>query len=120
MVLASQALTTQAATGGRLTLGIGSSHRDLVEGALGQSYDRPAARLREFVATLTRTLDGERFAHHGDFVSVDTTTTFGRAHVVDRRPPPCSSARCSRCPEVPRPSPTASSRGWSVCGRSPR
>ena len=87
LVLASQALTTSAATDGRLVLGIGSSHRDLVEGVLGQSYERPAAHLREYVGVLRRLLDGERFEHHGDFIDVDTTTNFGRAHVVDGAPP---------------------------------
>ena len=87
LVLASQALTTSAATDGRLVLGIGSSHRDLVEGVLGQSYERPAAHLREYVGVLRRLLDGERFEHHGEFIDVDTTTDFGRAHVVDGQPP---------------------------------
>jgi len=49
LVLASQALTTQAATGNRLVLGVGSSHRDLVEGVLGADYERPAAYLRTTV-----------------------------------------------------------------------
>jgi F420-dependent oxidoreductase-like protein len=42
MVLAQQALTTQAACGGRFTLGIGPSHHWIVNGQLGLAYDRPA------------------------------------------------------------------------------
>ena len=42
MVLAGQALTTQAACGGRLALGIGLSHQVVIERAYGYSFDRPA------------------------------------------------------------------------------
>lgn len=57
--LASQALTVQAATGGRLALGVGPSHRPIVEGRLGLSYDRPARHVREYVETLVPLLDGD-------------------------------------------------------------
>jgi alkanesulfonate monooxygenase SsuD/methylene tetrahydromethanopterin reductase-like flavin-dependent oxidoreductase (luciferase family) len=43
IALAMQALTVQAATGGRLVLGIGPSHRIAVEGAWGLSYAKPLA-----------------------------------------------------------------------------
>ena len=46
LMLASQALTTQEACGGRLVLGIGLSHQVVIEGMLGYSYDRPAAHAR--------------------------------------------------------------------------
>ena len=88
LVLASQALTTQAATGGRLRLGIGSSHRVLVEGALGLSYEQPATHLREYLSVLGRLLAGEEFAYQGAFVYVDTTTSFGAATVADAGAPP--------------------------------
>src|SRR2546423_6687723 len=42
LALAAQALTTSAATGDRLVLGLGLSHRTTVEDAYGYSYDRPA------------------------------------------------------------------------------
>ena len=43
MALAQQALTTQAATDGRLTLGIGLSHQVVIEGMYGMSFaDRRA------------------------------------------------------------------------------
>src|SRR5579862_773943 len=41
-VLAQQALTVQAASGGRLNLGIGLSHQIVVEGLWGLSYATPA------------------------------------------------------------------------------
>ena len=43
LALAAQALTANAATGSRLLLGIGLSHRMAVEDAWGYSYDRPRA-----------------------------------------------------------------------------
>ncbi len=88
VVLASSALTTQAATDGRLILGVGSSHRALVENALGLDYERPAAYLREYIAVLRRLLAGERFEHRGQFLHVDTTTVFGPARVPGAEPPP--------------------------------
>ncbi len=42
VVMAQQALTAQAATGGRFNLGIGLSHKPVIEGMWGMSYERPA------------------------------------------------------------------------------
>ena len=44
--LAQQAMTTQAACGGRLSLGIGPSHRPAVEDSWGLSYEKPAHHIR--------------------------------------------------------------------------
>ena len=59
LYLAQQALTAQAATGGRLTLGIGVSHKPMVEGRLGLSFDRPALHMREYLSVV-RALVHER------------------------------------------------------------
>ena len=59
MMLAQQALTVQAATGNRLLLGIGLSHQVVVEGMWGLSYERPAAYMREYLASLMPLLHGE-------------------------------------------------------------
>jgi F420-dependent oxidoreductase-like protein len=88
LVLASQALTAQAATGNRLILGIGSSHRDLVEGVLGADYERPAAYLREYLSVLPDLLRGERTHFAGERVHVDSTKVFGRACVEGADVPP--------------------------------
>src|SRR5207302_2922852 len=50
IMLAAQALTVQAATGGRLALGIGVSHQAAVEGLWGYSYERPARHMREYLS----------------------------------------------------------------------
>ena len=88
LVMASQALTTQAATDNRLVLGIGSSHRDLVEGVLGADYDRPAAYLREYLTVLPDLLRGERMLFDGERIHVDSTKVFGRACVLGAEVPP--------------------------------
>ncbi|TCK22141.1 TIGR03564 family F420-dependent LLM class oxidoreductase [Pseudonocardia endophytica] len=59
LALAAQVLTTQAATGGRLTLGLGTSHPWVVESRYGLRWDRPADRVREFLDVLTPALRGE-------------------------------------------------------------
>jgi F420-dependent oxidoreductase-like protein len=64
LTLARQALTANAAVGGRLTLGLGVSHPSMIE-ALGYSYERPAAYLREFLEILNPALAGHPVDHHG-------------------------------------------------------
>lgn len=70
--LAQQAMTAAAATGNRLTLGIGLSHKIVIETMLGLSYDRPARHMREYLSVLMPALrgeavhfDGERYRVHG-------------------------------------------------------
>ena len=52
VALAQQALTAQVAAGGRLTLGIGVSHRSTIEEWLGLSYDHPARHIEEYLSVL--------------------------------------------------------------------
>lgn len=52
LILAQQSLTTQAACGGRFTLGIGPSHDWIIKGQLGLPYDRPAALVRDYLDVL--------------------------------------------------------------------
>ncbi|MCC5887684.1 MAG: TIGR03564 family F420-dependent LLM class oxidoreductase [Gammaproteobacteria bacterium] len=60
--LAQQALTSAAMTGNRFTLGIGLSHKVLIEDMLGLSYARPAAHMRAYLEVLLPLLRGERVA----------------------------------------------------------
>lgn len=71
VALAAQALTVNAATGSRLVLGIGLSHRVTIEQTYGLSYDRPARHMREYLDVLVpllrnRAADvrGERISAH--------------------------------------------------------
>ncbi|MFI5046584.1 MAG: TIGR03564 family F420-dependent LLM class oxidoreductase [Acidimicrobiia bacterium] len=50
--MAQQAMTVQAIVGGRLTLGIGLSHRPIVEGAWGLPFEHPARTMREYLSAL--------------------------------------------------------------------
>ena len=66
MMLAAQALTTQQACGGRLTLGIGLSHQIVIESMFGYSYDKPARHMREYLSILMPLLHGEPSAFAGE------------------------------------------------------
>jgi F420-dependent oxidoreductase-like protein len=65
-MLAMQALTTQAAIGNRLALGIGLSHQLVIEGMYGMSFDKPARHMREYLDILKPLLHGENVAVSGD------------------------------------------------------
>jgi len=81
--LAAEALTAQAALGGRLTLGVGMSHPHVVEGRLGLSYARPAEFMREYLEALLPLLRGETADVRGKRL-----TMVGRLDVGDVTPPP--------------------------------
>jgi F420-dependent oxidoreductase-like protein len=83
--MAQQALTVQAASGGRLTLGVGMSHQVVVEGLWGLSYDRPARYLREYLSALLPMLSGDVAALHGDVV---TSVTYAPLEVPGVSAPP--------------------------------
>lgn len=70
--LAQQVLTGQAATGGRIVLGIGLSHEVVVEGLWGYSYERPARYMREYLSALTPMLNGEAVSFSGEVVTANT------------------------------------------------
>jgi 5,10-methylenetetrahydromethanopterin reductase len=69
--MAQQALTVQAACGGRLTLGIGPSHLPVVEAMWGMSYDRPARHVREYLAALIPLVRDGRVAFNGELFRVN-------------------------------------------------
>lgn len=57
--------TAQSALGGRLTLGIGPSHRAPVEDSLGLSWDRPLSYTKEFLDGLLPLLAGQEVSSEG-------------------------------------------------------
>ncbi len=80
MALAQQALTTQAAAGGRLTLGIGLSHKPVVEDRWGMSFRAPAQHMDEYLSVLQSLLttgsvdfEGSQFSVHGEIARMTDT-----------------------------------------------
>jgi F420-dependent oxidoreductase-like protein len=66
-MLAQQALTAELALGpGRLSLGVGLSHKIVIEDMYGYSFDRPARYMREYLAVLLPLLAGEAAAFDGE------------------------------------------------------
>ena len=69
--IAQQALTTSAASNGRFALGIGLSHKIVIEDMLGFSYDKPARHMKEYLEVLGPLLRGEAVSHQGDEYKVN-------------------------------------------------
>ncbi|MEV1005641.1 TIGR03564 family F420-dependent LLM class oxidoreductase [Nonomuraea sp. NPDC050202] len=82
LALAVQALTAQAVSGNRFTLGVGPSHRQIIEGSYGLSYDRPARHTREYLTALVPLLRGEAVEYRGETLSAS-----GQVEVPDVTPP---------------------------------
>lgn len=81
MALAGQARTVSAASGGRLTLGVGLSHQLVVEGMWGYSFEKPVRHMREYLTALVPLCAGESVAFTGE------TVTANGAISVDDAPP---------------------------------
>ncbi|WP_030804360.1 LLM class F420-dependent oxidoreductase [Streptomyces sp. NRRL S-337] len=72
LVVSSQALTAQAATHGRYHLGLALGTKLLTESGFGLPFERPVARLREFLTAL-RQLTGTGTADfHGELLTAAT------------------------------------------------
>ncbi len=111
-MLAAQALTVQAATCGRLALGIGLSHKMVVEGMWGFSFDHPARYMEEYLSILMPMLAGEQVSFQGHALRANTLAppeTEGATAPPSWWPP--SARSCSGSPPA---RPRAPSRGWSA------
>ena len=82
MALAQQALTASVLTGGRLTLGIGLSHKFYIEGMLGLSFDAPSRYMREYLSILQPMLAGEAVDFRGALLRTSAQLTVTDAHPV--------------------------------------
>lgn len=71
--MAQQALTASAATQGRFTLGIGLSHKYVIEHEMGLSYERPAAHMREYLEVLVPLLRAGKVNYQGERFSTNAS-----------------------------------------------
>ena len=74
--LASAAITTAVATGGRFTLGIGPSHKRVIVDSFGYDYRTPVRHTREYLTVLTGLLRQGKSVFVGD----ELTARFALRH----------------------------------------
>ncbi|MGI5467767.1 LLM class F420-dependent oxidoreductase [Streptomyces sp. CA-132043] len=72
LTVAGQALTAQAATHGRYHLGLALGTKFLTEGGFGLPFERPAARLREFLTALRQLTETGTADFHGELLTAAT------------------------------------------------
>jgi alkanesulfonate monooxygenase SsuD/methylene tetrahydromethanopterin reductase-like flavin-dependent oxidoreductase (luciferase family) len=70
VTMALQAATLHQLSGGRMLLGLGVQARGYVEGWHGQTYRRPIAAMRDFVAIVRAAFAGGLVTHDGEVFSV--------------------------------------------------
>jgi F420-dependent oxidoreductase-like protein len=83
VMLAAQALTVSAVTGGRLVLGIGLSHQIVIENVFGTPFERPARHMQDYLAILRPLLRGEQVSYAGETLKA---STFGPLEVTAPAP----------------------------------
>jgi 5,10-methylenetetrahydromethanopterin reductase len=79
LALAQQALTTNLAVGGRLSLGIGLAHKPVVEGMWGTPFERPVRHLKEYLAVLGPALRNEKVSFAGELLTGRSQPIFPEA-----------------------------------------
>ncbi len=84
VAMAQQALTSQAATNGRFVLGIGLSHKFVVEDMFGLDYSKPASHMEEYLQVLQPLLAGEQTEHAGEQFKVNAAF---KVHDAPSKPP---------------------------------
>jgi 5,10-methylenetetrahydromethanopterin reductase len=73
MMLAQQALTANALSGGHFTLGIGLSHKMVIEQIMGLSYEKPVRHMREYLSILRPLVHEGTVAFTGETMSTQAT-----------------------------------------------
>jgi F420-dependent oxidoreductase-like protein len=79
MMLAGQALTTQAISGGRLALGIGLSHQLVIEGMFGHSFEKPVRHMREYLSVLMALVHEGTVSFQGETLRANGTLNIAGA-----------------------------------------
>ncbi|NRQ32021.1 TIGR03564 family F420-dependent LLM class oxidoreductase [Nonomuraea sp. NN258] len=73
--LAQQAMTANAALGGRLALGIGLSHKVVIEDMFGYSFDKPYRHMKEYLDILLPAGRGEQVERSGETLKANIRLT---------------------------------------------
>ena len=73
LVMAQQALAIHDLAPDRLRLGIGPSHRFIIENMYGLQHSKPLTHLREYLEVLRTALWDGKVDHHGEFFNVVAT-----------------------------------------------
>lgn len=70
LVLMQQLVTVQSATLDRFSLGLSSSHQQIVEQQMGLAYGEPGPYLREYLALLKQLYQGEQVDFQGKYLKI--------------------------------------------------
>lgn len=73
IIMAQQALTTQAACKGRFALGVGLSHQMVIEGMYGLSWAKPYSHMKEYLSVLAPLLRDNSVAFSGKEYNANIT-----------------------------------------------
>jgi 5,10-methylenetetrahydromethanopterin reductase len=73
LMLAQQALTANALSGGHFTLGIGVSHQLVIEQIMGLSFEKPVRHMREYLSILRPLIHERSVAFDGETLSTHVT-----------------------------------------------
>ena len=82
VTMAQDALTAGAAASGRFVLGVGLSHKVVIEGNFGMSFDQPARHMREYLSALGPLLAGKAIHHQGEQYTIHAQVNFRDAKPV--------------------------------------
>ena len=66
LYMAQQALSTNAASGGRFLLGLGPSHKVVIENMLGLSFEKPGRDVREYVRVVKELIENGKTSFEGE------------------------------------------------------
>ncbi|HTF32681.1 MAG TPA: TIGR03564 family F420-dependent LLM class oxidoreductase [Myxococcota bacterium] len=77
--MAQQALSTAAATGGRFVLGLGPSHKVVIENMLGLSFDKVAQHVEEYVRVVKALVETGKVAFQGQCYRVNAALQIASA-----------------------------------------
>ena len=69
ITMAQQAVTVTSVIGERLALGIGLSHKPVIEGQYGYAFDKPVRHMREYLEVLMPQLRNEKVSFRGETVT---------------------------------------------------